>query len=131
MDLDVKKQVKFAHGLVALNAPGRRQNKKVRPTIRLTQNLKGWLLHWNLAKPIVRRDEIVKTIKAKTFEAIAKKAGLPEFTRYTLRRFMRTRVRRLPENIRPAREDCLLGWGTLIRSSGRRRSTTSFSIPAI
>jgi len=105
MDLDVQKQVDFEKGLIDLNPPGRRQNKKVRPTIRLTENLKGWLLHWNLAKPIVRRGEIVKEINAKTFEAIAAKAGVPDLTRYTLRRYMATRVRRLPDGVRPPREE--------------------------
>src|SRR5262249_22304431 len=111
MDLNVEKQVDFSHGLVYMNPPGRRQNKKVRPAIRLTENLKGWLLHWNLTKPIVRRDEIVREINPKTFETIAKRAGLPELTRYTLRRFMRTRVRRLPEHIKPSREDCATWMG--------------------
>jgi integrase len=106
MELDVKTQVDFEKGIVDLNPPGRRQNKKVRPIVRLTENLKGWLLHCYLAKPIVLRDEIVKQINPKTFEGIAIRAGVPELTRYTLRRYMRTRARRLPEHIRPSREEC-------------------------
>ena len=41
MELDVAKQVDFEKGLIDLNPPGRRQNRKVRPTIRLDRKLEG------------------------------------------------------------------------------------------
>ena len=48
IDLSVSAQVDFESGLIYLNPPGRIQNKKVRPTIRLTDDLCGWLNYWNL-----------------------------------------------------------------------------------
>ena len=52
VDLSVKLQVDFATELVDLNPPGRRQNKKQRPVIRLTSNLRGWLEHWGEDFPL-------------------------------------------------------------------------------
>jgi integrase len=52
MDLSVKKQVDFDTGLINLNPPGRRQNKKHRPIIRLTSNLRGWLEEWAEDQPL-------------------------------------------------------------------------------
>lgn len=52
VELSVKQQVDFANGLLDLNPPGRRQNKKQRPVIRLTSNLKGWLEHWGEDYPL-------------------------------------------------------------------------------
>ncbi|HWT31258.1 MAG TPA: hypothetical protein VN240_09575 [Propylenella sp.] len=46
MDFRVGRQVDFEQGLLNLNPPGRRQTEKWRPTIRLTDNLRGWLLEW-------------------------------------------------------------------------------------
>ena len=43
LDLSVRSQVDFEHGLVDLNPPSRKQTKKRRPIIRLTENLRGWL----------------------------------------------------------------------------------------
>lgn len=103
-DLSVTTQVDFQRGLVDLNPPGRAQNKKFRPTIRLTNNLRGWLLYWNLDKPIIRGIPGAHTHGLKhgkplehmpnwTFKRAAAAAGLPEMTRYTLRHFMATRIR--------------------------------------
>ena len=106
-DLNVSTQVDFQHGLIDLNPPGRPQNKKFRPTIRLTNNLRGWLLYWNLEKPIVRGVPGARTRGLKhgkplehmpnwTVRRAAAAAGLPELTRYTLRHFMATRIRAVP-----------------------------------
>lgn len=54
LDLRLAKQVHFEHGLVELNPPGRRQNKKRRPLIRLTQNLRAWLEAWGDDAPLCR-----------------------------------------------------------------------------
>jgi len=51
-ELSVLKQVDWKAGIITLNPPGRAQNKKRRPRIRLSDNLRGWLLYWNLDKPI-------------------------------------------------------------------------------
>ncbi len=67
-DLSVRHPVDFTRGIIDLNPPGRLQNKKVRPTIRLTDNLRGWLLYWNLDKPLVgkRLGVPVQSISSRT-----------------------------------------------------------------
>jgi integrase len=52
VDLSVGKQVDFENSLIDLNPPNRRQNKKQRPIIRLTTNLRSWLEHWVEDKPL-------------------------------------------------------------------------------
>ena len=52
VELNVRQQVDFTNELLDLNPSGRRQNKKHRPVIRLTTNLKGWLEHWNEDRPL-------------------------------------------------------------------------------
>ncbi len=93
MDLRVRAQVDFEHGLLDLNPPGRRQNDKRRPTIRLTGNLRGWLEHWGQDAPMMWNNQPIKSVK-RTWQRHASACGLPEFTRYTLRHFMATKVRR-------------------------------------
>jgi len=98
-ELSVRAQVRFESGLVDLNPPGRPQNKKVRPIIRLTDNLAGWLAYWNLDHPIVSHGKIVKAVSNRTLQKAAKRAGVADwqkFNRYTLRHYMATRVRRVP-----------------------------------
>lgn len=105
-ELRVKVQVDFARELVHLNPPGRVQNKKVRPTIRLTKNLSGWLSYWNLDQPIVRNGRPVAAVDNRTLRKAAKAAKVPDwenFTRYTLRHYMATRCRRV-EGIEVTRE---------------------------
>src|SRR5262249_1692719 len=104
-DLNVRTQVDFERGLVNLNPPGRRQNRKYRSTIRLTDNLRGWLLHWNLEKPIVYNGHPAKAISTKTFKNIALSVALPKMVRYTLRHYINTRTMRVPPDIRPDREE--------------------------
>jgi len=52
VELSVKRQVDFANALLDLNPPGRRQNKKQRPVIRLSSNLRGWLEYWGEDHPL-------------------------------------------------------------------------------
>jgi len=52
LDLSVRDQVDFENGLIDLNPPGRKQNKKKRPTIKLTENLHGWFEYWGEDKPL-------------------------------------------------------------------------------
>jgi hypothetical protein len=93
MDIRLRAQIDFEHGLVDLNPPGRRQTDKYCPIIRLTDNLRGWLQHWGQDAPMMWSDEPVRSVK-RTWQRHAAACGLPAFTRYTLRRFMATRVRR-------------------------------------
>ena len=93
MDIRVGAQVDFENGLLDLNPPGRRQTDKWRPTIRLTDNLRGWLEHWGQEAPMMWNDQPVKSVK-RTWQRHALACGLPQFTRYTIRHFMATKVRR-------------------------------------
>lgn len=104
LELDIRKQVDFTVGIVDLNQEGRRQNNKVRPIIPLTDNLRGWLLHWDKSKPINRKGNAVTSVRHSDFRAIAQRAGVA-IKPYTLRHYMATRIRRLPEGIRPEREE--------------------------
>jgi integrase len=52
VDLNLRDQVDFENDLLDLNPPDRRQNKKHRPVIRLTSNLRGWLEHWSENRPL-------------------------------------------------------------------------------
>ncbi len=95
-ELDVARQVNFERGLVDLNPPGRSQNKKVRPMVRLTANLRGWLLHWNASRPISINNSPVGRIDNRTLARAAGRAEVKgEFVKYTLRHYMATRVRRV------------------------------------
>jgi hypothetical protein len=104
--LSVKTQVDFQRGIIDLNQPGRAQNKKVRPIIRLTHNLRGWLLHWNLDFPITYFGRAVVKIDSRTLKKAATRAGFDSamVNRYTLRHYMATRVRRV-DGIQVSREE--------------------------
>jgi integrase len=95
--LSVKDQVNFQEGIVLLNPPGRAQNKKRRPQIRLTDNLRGWLLYWNLDKPITYFGRSVGRVDNRTLKKLAGKAGVDptHVNRYMLRHYMATRIRRV------------------------------------
>ena len=51
-DLNIRLQVDFENDLLDLNPPNRRQNKKHRPVIRLTSNLRSWLEDWAENRPL-------------------------------------------------------------------------------
>lgn len=104
-ELNVATQVDFSNGLINLNPPGRPQNNKYRPTIRLTDNLRGWLLYWNLERPILYCGQPVKEVLAKTFKRIAERAEVPGMVRYSLRHYMNTRAMNASPDIRPDREE--------------------------
>lgn len=104
LELRVAEQVDFDRGLVHLNPQGRRQNNKVRPTIRLTENLKGWLLYWNVNAPVSKwlrdgRSMIISRVDNRSLKRAAERAGLENaelWNRYTLRHYMATRIRSVP-----------------------------------
>jgi integrase len=52
IELRVREQVDFVHGLIDLNPAGRKQTKKRRPIIKLSENLRGWLEHWGEDQPL-------------------------------------------------------------------------------
>lgn len=94
LELHIPTQVDFEAGIVRLNPPGRKQNKKVRPTILLTDSLAAMLKSWNCDRPVHRNGEALKSIK-KVFKAHAMDLEMPKFTPYTLRHFMATNIRRM------------------------------------
>lgn len=110
-ELNVSTQVDFANGIIDLNPKGRAQNNKYRPTIRLTDNLRGWLLHWGLERPIVHGKKPVKEVLAKTFKKVGERAGVPEMVRYSLRHYMNTRAMSVASDIRPDREERAIWMG--------------------
>lgn len=88
-DLTVSKQVDFIHGTIDLNPTGRRQTKKRRPVIRLTDTLAGWLKVWE-DKPVRQYQDTVE----KRINAVGKAIGMPDMTCYVLRHFIATNMRR-------------------------------------
>jgi integrase len=108
IDFRAKAQVNWSFGLVDLNPPGRRQTKKRRPKVKLTDNLADWLRHWDLDAPMVWDGKPVSTMK-RTFKRHAEACGMPNFTQYTLRHFMATQVRRAKPPVSKEQRDVWLG----------------------
>ncbi|MBR1154520.1 hypothetical protein [Bradyrhizobium sp. JYMT SZCCT0428] len=108
IDFRPKAQVDWSFGLVDLNPPGRRQNKKRRPKIKLTDNLTGWLQHWNTDAPMTWDGKPVTTMK-KTFKRHAEACGMPNFTQYTVRHFMATHARQIKPPVSKEQRDVWLG----------------------
>jgi integrase len=54
-DLNCRDQVDNATGLIDLNPPGRKQNNKHRPRIRLCRGLAHWITTWDTAYPLRQR----------------------------------------------------------------------------
>jgi len=87
-------QIDMQRGLIDLNPAGRRQTKKYRPIVRLTDTLAPWVASWSEEKPkryVLHRDEPVKSVKH-TFKRHGADLGVPEFTPYTLRHKMATEL---------------------------------------
>ena len=108
IDLRTDKQVDWPFKVLDLNPPGRRQNKKHRPRIRLTSNLEGWLRHWDVPAPMTWDDTPVTTMK-KTFKRHAVDCGFTSFTQYTIRHFMATHVRLAKPSVSKEQRDIWLG----------------------
>lgn len=108
IDFRLKAQVDWAFGVLDLNPPGRQQNKKRRPKIRLTDNLTDWLRHWDADAPLTWDEQPIATMK-RTFKRHAIDCGLPNFTQYTLRHFMATQVRRAKPPVSKEQRDVWLG----------------------
>jgi hypothetical protein len=75
-------------------SPRRQQNKKGRPTSRLTDNLRGWLLYWNVDRPLIGQSgEPIKKTNARTLKKAAKRAGIDpaRVNRDMLHHYMATR----------------------------------------
>ena len=93
-------QVDWARRLIALNPPGRAQNKKHRPTIPASDCLWGWLRAWDGDHFVYygsRKKRPRPNVK-KAFQRIGAELGLPKLNRYSLRHFVASdlRARRVP-----------------------------------
>jgi integrase len=108
IEFRAEKQVDWVFGVVDLNPPGRRQTKKHRPKIKLTDNLAEWLRHWGAVAPLVWNGQPVTTMK-KTFKRHAIACGLPQFTQYAIRHFMATYVRQAKPPVSKEQRDVWLG----------------------
>jgi len=108
IDFRTEGQVNWVFGVVDLNPPGRRQTKKHRPKIKLTENLTDWLRHWGAPAPLLWNGQPVTTMK-KTFKRHAIACGLPHFTQYGIRHFMATWVRRAKPVVSKEQRDVWLG----------------------
>jgi integrase len=60
LDLNTKIQVDFDAHLLHLNQPGRQQNNKHRPKIRMTENLRCWFEHWGEARPLTHAKTVLQ-----------------------------------------------------------------------
>ena len=87
-------QVKFADRIIELNPKGRKQNKKFRPIVPLTDTLARVLSDGAGPRYVLWHGQPVQSIR-KTFDATVRQAGLPEeVTRYSLRHTMATELRK-------------------------------------
>jgi integrase len=101
-------QVDREFGTLDLNPRGRRQTDKYRPTIRLTDNLAGWLDYWRSDAPLIWDGAPITTMK-KTFKRHALACGFERFTQDTIRHFMATYVRRSKPPVSQEQRDAWLG----------------------
>ncbi|MGL4964751.1 MAG: tyrosine-type recombinase/integrase [Inquilinus sp.] len=86
-------QVDVERRLVHLNPPGRRQTKKCRPTVPLTNTLAPYVQSCNASRFVNWHGEPIENIK-RAFATAVKAAGLPEsITPYSLRHTMATELR--------------------------------------
>jgi integrase len=86
-------QIDYRFGLINLNPEGRRQTKKYRPSVRLTDTLAPWLLAWTVGdEPFVRfRNNPVGSVR-NTFKRRSKALNLPGLNPYSLRHKMATEL---------------------------------------
>lgn len=111
LELSAAQRVKDA-GLLDLNPPGRRQNKKFRPTVREPRALTAWLDHWegmSLFSPTKEAGKLntapycsyaTKEALKSAFERARAKIGLPRLTARSIRHKVATVLRkaRIPED---------------------------------
>ena len=111
IDFRADRQVDWAFEVVDLNPPGRRQTKKYRPKIKLTDNLADWLRHWGSPAPMIWNGKPVTTMKRTLGAGHAVACKLPHFTAYTIRHFMATYVRQEKPPVPKEQRDVWLGHG--------------------
>lgn len=87
-------QVKVADNLIHLNPKGRRQTKKYRPIVPITDTLRPFLAREDVVRFVNWHGNPIKRIN-KGFKTVVKAAGLPlEITPYSLRHTMAVELRK-------------------------------------
>jgi integrase len=91
-------QVDMKHRLIQLNPKGRKQTKKFRPVVPISNTLLPWLSCCEGARYVLYRGKPVASIK-KSFSIAVAKAGLTDVSPYCLRHTMgaELRTRNVPE----------------------------------
>ena len=91
-------QVDLSRRLLSLNPKGRKQTKKYRPQIPITDTLLPWLSDAGEMHFILYRGEPIRALK-KSFKRTVERAGLVDVVPYCLRHTMATelRARNVPE----------------------------------
>ena len=87
-------QVSLSERLVNLNPEGRKQTKKVRPTVPLTDTLKPFLQATDIPRFVMWNGQPIKSLK-RAFARAVREARLPtEITPYSLRHTMAVELRK-------------------------------------
>jgi integrase len=91
-------QVDLKRRLINLNPKGRRQTKKYRPVVPITNSLLPWLVDWEGERYVLYHGQPVASIK-KSFAVAVEEAGLANVSPYCLRHTMAAelRARNVPE----------------------------------
>jgi len=91
-------QVDFKRRLIKLNPEGRKQTKKYRPVVPISETLLPWLKQCDVPRYVLYHGKPVGSIK-KSFAVAVEEAGLTNLTPYCLRHTMATelRARNVPE----------------------------------
>jgi integrase len=100
-------QVNLEGRFIELNPKGRRQTKKYRPTVPITDTLMPFLRNSGVKRFVMWSGNPIKSVK-KTFARTVREAGLPsEITPYSLRHTMATELRQ--RGVPPWEVEGLLG----------------------
>ena len=87
-------QLDFEHRLIRLNPEGRKQTKKYRPTVPMTDTVEPWLKRMKEDHVITYHGKTIKSVK-KTFHRLKKEDGLPDdFSPYSIRHTMAKELRK-------------------------------------
>ncbi len=87
-------QIDIENRLIHLNPPGRRQTKKYRPVVPITNTLLPYLVNAQAERIVNWHGKAIDSVKI-GFRAIVRRASLsPDVTPYTLRHTMATELRR-------------------------------------
>jgi len=92
LGLQTWQQLDFERDVIHLNPPGRKQNKKHRPSIPMAAFLRPLLLNLTPGHVIQFNGKPLKSIRM-AIERVRERAGMPEISAYTLRHTVATELR--------------------------------------